>query len=68
LRTYARGLMKKESVVIPFPEGVWDVEGAEYGVNVVLFTLAEIDELWGSPLDSDFHFRCWERLTMLLQL
>lgn len=45
LRGYARGLMRRESVVIPFPEGVWDVDAAEYGVNVILFTLAEIDEL-----------------------
>lgn len=45
LRRYAVGLTKKESVVMEFPEGVWDVEAAEYGVNVILFTLAEIDEL-----------------------
>lgn len=45
LRQYASGLTKKESIALEFPEGVWDVEGAEYGVNVILFTLAEIDEM-----------------------
>lgn len=45
LRKYAAGLIKQESVAMEFPEGVWDVEAAEYGVNVVLLTLAEIDEM-----------------------
>jgi hypothetical protein len=45
LKKYAAGLTKKESVAMEFPEGVWDVEAAEYGVNVILFTLAEVDEM-----------------------
>lgn len=44
LRKYAAGLTKKESLCLEFPEGVWDVEAAEYGVYRNLYTLAEIDE------------------------
>lgn len=43
LRKYAAGLMKKESLSVVWPEGVWDVEAAEYGVVRMLFTLAELD-------------------------
>ncbi|KAK0108453.1 hypothetical protein ONS95_003255 [Cadophora gregata] len=43
LRKYAAGLMKKESLNVAWPEGVWDVEAAEYGVVRMLFTLAELD-------------------------
>jgi hypothetical protein len=45
LRKHAVGLTKKESIALEFPEGVWDVEAAEHGVNRILFTLAEIDEM-----------------------
>jgi len=43
LRKYAAGLMKKESLNVAWPVGVWDVEAAEYGVVRMLFTLAELD-------------------------
>ncbi|KAH7350983.1 hypothetical protein BKA65DRAFT_453725 [Rhexocercosporidium sp. MPI-PUGE-AT-0058] len=43
LRKYAAGLMKKEGLNVVWPEGVWDVEAAEYGVVRMLFTLAELD-------------------------
>ena len=43
LRRYAVGMTKKESLCLPFPEGVWDVEAAEYGLVRMLFTLAELD-------------------------
>jgi hypothetical protein len=43
LRRYAAGLTKKESLCLVVPEGVWDVEASEYGVNRMLFTLAELD-------------------------
>jgi hypothetical protein len=45
LREYTAGLMRKESLCLEFPEGDWDVEAAEYGVNRMLFTLAELD-IW----------------------
>ena len=44
LKKYAVGLTKKESLCLDFPENVWDVEAAEYGVYRILFTLAEIDK------------------------
>jgi hypothetical protein len=44
LRKYALGLTKKESLCLEFPEDVWDVEAAEYGVYRNLYTLAEVDE------------------------
>lgn len=44
LRRYAVSLTKKEAPVIKFPEGIWDIEASKYGVNRILFSLAEIDE------------------------
>lgn len=44
LRKYVLGLTKKESLCVEFPEDIWDVEMAEYGPNVILFTLAEVDQ------------------------
>ncbi|KAG9246758.1 hypothetical protein BJ878DRAFT_455587 [Calycina marina] len=44
LRRYAEGRTRKESMRQEWPEGVWDVQAAEYGVNVILFTLAGLDE------------------------
>ena len=44
LRKHATGLTKKESLCLEFPENVWDVEGVEYGIQRILFTLAEIDD------------------------
>lgn len=44
LRKYAVGLTRKESLCLEFPEGVWDVDAAEYGVNRMFFTLAELDD------------------------
>lgn len=43
LRKYALGLTKKESLCLELPDGVWDIEAAEYGVNRLFFTLAELD-------------------------
>ncbi|KAH8601721.1 hypothetical protein B0O99DRAFT_713739 [Bisporella sp. PMI_857] len=44
LRRYAEGRGKKECMDQTFPEGVWDVQAAEYGANVILFKLADVDE------------------------
>jgi hypothetical protein len=47
LRKFALGLTKKESLCAEFPEELFDedvVEGAEYGVNRIMFRLAEIDD------------------------
>lgn len=44
LRKYAEGKTKKESMRQVFPEDLWDVEAAEYGANVILFTLAGLAE------------------------
>jgi hypothetical protein len=46
LRKYAVGLTRKESLCLKVEEGRWDVEAAEYGVNRMLFTLAELDNWW----------------------
>ena len=43
LRRYARDLKRKESLCLGFPEGVFDVEAAEEGVNRMFFTVAELD-------------------------
>lgn len=42
LRRYAIGMTRKESLCLKVGEG-WDVEAAEYGVNRMLFPLAELD-------------------------
>jgi len=44
LSKYAERRTKKESMRQEFPEGMWDMEAAEYGANVILFTLAGLDE------------------------
>jgi len=44
LSKYAEGRTKTESMHQEFPEGVWDIEAAEYGANVILFTLAGLDQ------------------------
>jgi hypothetical protein len=43
LREYAMGLTRKESLCLKVDEGRWDIKAAEYGVNRMLFTLAELD-------------------------
>ncbi|KUJ18309.1 uncharacterized protein LY89DRAFT_552487, partial [Mollisia scopiformis] len=43
LMKYAVGLTKKESLCLEFPEDIWDIEAAEYGVCRNLYTLAELD-------------------------
>lgn len=48
LKKYAVGLTKKESLCLEFPEDIWDVEAAEYGICRNLFTLAELDR-WYVP-------------------
>lgn len=37
-------MMKMDSIVTPFPEGLWDIENTVQGPARVLFTLAEIEE------------------------
>jgi hypothetical protein len=49
LREYAGSVRQKESLCLRFPEGVWDVEAAERGVNRMFFTIAELD-VWYLPL------------------
>jgi hypothetical protein len=44
LNRYAESLIKKESLCLEFPEGIWDVEAAENGVYRTLYTLADVDE------------------------
>ncbi|RDW71597.1 hypothetical protein BP6252_08160 [Coleophoma cylindrospora] len=44
LRGYAARLTKKESLGTEFPEGVFDVDAAEHGINKILFTIADVDE------------------------
>lgn len=46
LKKYAEDLIKRESLCLEFPEGIWDVEAAEYGLYRTLYTLAEVDEWW----------------------
>ncbi|KAL2071499.1 hypothetical protein VTL71DRAFT_12734 [Oculimacula yallundae] len=54
LRKFAVGRMKKESLNVVWPEGMWDVEAAEYGVVRMLFTLAELDRWVRSDGDQTF--------------
>lgn len=49
LKKYAVGLTKKESLCLEFPEDIWDVDAAEYGVVRPLFTLAELDTWYEFP-------------------
>lgn len=44
LRNHVSSLRKKEAPCLSFPEGIWDLEDSKYGVNRILFTLAEIDD------------------------
>ena len=47
LRKFAVGLTKTESLCVEFPEELFNedvVEGAEYGINRIMFRLAEIDD------------------------
>lgn len=47
LRKYAVGLTKKESLCVEFAEDLFNeesVDGAEYGINRIMFRLAEIDD------------------------
>lgn len=47
LRKYAVGLTKKESLCVEFLGDIFNeelVDGAEYGINRILFRLAEIDD------------------------
>jgi hypothetical protein len=46
LRKWARNLKRRECVKQDIPEDVWDVESAEGGVLRVLFTLADVDDLY----------------------
>ncbi|KAG0652657.1 hypothetical protein D0Z07_0242 [Hyphodiscus hymeniophilus] len=47
LRKFAVGVTKKESLCVEFPGDVFNedvIDGAEYGVNRIMFRLAEIDD------------------------
>ncbi|KAK0719704.1 hypothetical protein B0H67DRAFT_643026 [Lasiosphaeris hirsuta] len=44
LRREAVNRTKKESVYIPFPDGLWDAEIAIHGPDRTLFTLADVDD------------------------
>ena len=47
LRKFAVGLAKKESLYVEFPDEVFNkdvIDGAEYGVNRVMFRIAEIED------------------------
>jgi hypothetical protein len=47
LRKFAVGLAKRENLCVEFPGDIFNedvIEGAEYGVNRILFRLADIDE------------------------
>ncbi|RDW82910.1 hypothetical protein BP5796_04401 [Coleophoma crateriformis] len=44
LRGFAASLTKKESLGTEFPEGVFDIDAAEHGINKILFTIADVDE------------------------
>ena len=47
LRKFALGLTKRESLCVEFPEDIFNediIDGAEYGVNRIMFRLAEIDD------------------------
>ncbi|KAF9882057.1 hypothetical protein CkaCkLH20_00093 [Colletotrichum karsti] len=54
LRQWVKGRVKKESVYIPFPQDVWDVEDAVHGPIRPLFTLAEVDDFARTDPATDF--------------
>ena len=59
LRKFAVGLRKKESLCVEFPDDVFSedvIEGAEYGLNIIMFRLAEIDEWYVNIISSAFIF------------
>ncbi|KAI2630108.1 hypothetical protein GGS21DRAFT_545219 [Xylaria nigripes] len=43
LRNKIQDMAKKESIVMPFPEDIWDLQRAMYGPGRVLYTLAELE-------------------------
>ncbi|KAK4225344.1 hypothetical protein QBC38DRAFT_531060 [Podospora fimiseda] len=54
LRKMAINRIKKESVYVPFPSGIWNDELAINGPNRTLFTVAEADECIRSDPDAIF--------------
>jgi hypothetical protein len=52
LRKQAVGMTKRESLCLEFPEDIWDIEAAEYGVQRMLFTLASLDQWYVTRLGS----------------
>jgi len=52
LRKQAVGMTKRESLCLEFPEDIWDLEAAEYGVQRMLFTFASLDQWYVTRLDS----------------
>jgi hypothetical protein len=49
LRKQAVGMTKRESLCLEFPEDIWDIEAAEYGIQRMLFTFASLDQWYGHP-------------------
>lgn len=54
LRQWVKDRVKTESVYIPFPKNVWDVEEAVNGPVRPLFTLAEVDDFARTDPATDF--------------
>ncbi|KAI1432096.1 hypothetical protein GGR50DRAFT_627417 [Xylaria sp. CBS 124048] len=44
LRNKIQDMAKKESLIVPFPDDLWDLEIAMHGPGRVLYTLAELEE------------------------
>ncbi|KAI1820596.1 hypothetical protein F4861DRAFT_54102 [Xylaria intraflava] len=44
LRNKIQNMAKKESLIIPFPKGLWDLQRAMYGPGRILYTLAELED------------------------
>ncbi|KAI0858694.1 hypothetical protein F4860DRAFT_526897 [Xylaria cubensis] len=44
LRAKIQEMAKKERVIVPFPEDIWDLQLAMYGPDRTLYTLAELEE------------------------
>ncbi|KAI1108223.1 hypothetical protein F5Y14DRAFT_459937 [Nemania sp. NC0429] len=44
LRTKIKSMTKKESIIVPFPADIWDLELAMYGPGRTLYTLAELED------------------------
>ena len=54
LRNKIQDMAKKESVIVPYPMGTWDLQVAMYGPSTTLFSLAELEEQVRSQETSTF--------------